>query len=79
MLLCLTDTVDFPVAFLGAIHAAIGPVPFNTLLTADDYAWIVQDSAADAEGLIKPRAHMFKGELPKTATGKIQRFRLRDL
>lgn len=48
VLLCLTDTRDFPTVFLGAIRAGVVPVPLNTLLTADDYAWILQDSGAQA-------------------------------
>jgi benzoate-CoA ligase len=48
ILLCLTDTVDFPIAFLGAIQAGIVPVPVNTLLTSDDYEWMLADSRAKA-------------------------------
>jgi benzoate-CoA ligase len=48
VLLCLLDTVDFPTAFLGAIKAGVVPIPLNTLLTADDYRWILNDSAAEA-------------------------------
>ncbi|MDE3113964.1 MAG: benzoate-CoA ligase family protein [Pseudomonadota bacterium] len=48
ILLCLLDTVDFPTAFLGAIKAGIVPVPLNTLLTAEDYRWMLQDSRAAA-------------------------------
>src|SRR5689334_19544855 len=39
-------TVDFPVVFLGAIRAGIVPVPLNTLLTADQYAYILADCRA---------------------------------
>ncbi len=46
--LCLLDTVDFPVAFLGAIKAGIVPVPLNTLLTPDDYDFMLRDSRARA-------------------------------
>jgi benzoate-CoA ligase len=46
VLLCLTDTRDFPTVFLGAIRAGVVPVPLNTLLTQDDYAWILQNSGA---------------------------------
>jgi benzoate-CoA ligase len=46
VLLCLTDTRDFPTVFLGAIRAGVVPVPLNTLLTPDDYAWIVHNSGA---------------------------------
>lgn len=48
VLLCLLDTRDFPTVFLGAIKAGIVPVPLNTLLTEDDYAWVLQDSGARA-------------------------------
>src|SRR6202140_3659687 len=48
ILLCLLDTVDFPTVFLGAVKAGIVPVPISTLLSADDYAWILDDSGASA-------------------------------
>jgi benzoate-CoA ligase len=48
ILLCLLDTIDFPVAFLGAIKAGIVPVPVNTLLTAADYEFMLRDSRARA-------------------------------
>jgi benzoate-CoA ligase len=48
VLLCLLDTRDFPTVFLGAIKAGVIPVPLNTLLTVDDYAWMLQDSGAKA-------------------------------
>src|SRR5689334_6205765 len=46
VLLCLEDSIDFPVAFLGAIWAGVVPVPVNTLLTADDYAHMLRHSRA---------------------------------
>jgi benzoate-CoA ligase len=48
ILLCLLDTVDFPTAFLGAIKAGIIPVPLNTLMVANDYRWILENSRAVA-------------------------------
>jgi 4-hydroxybenzoate-CoA ligase len=42
----LPDTVDFPICFWGAIKAGIVPVPLNTLLTAEQYAYILADSRA---------------------------------
>ena len=44
--LVLLDTVDFPVVFLGAMRAGIVPVPLNTLLTAEQYAYILADTRA---------------------------------
>jgi benzoate-CoA ligase len=48
VLLCLLDTRDFPTAFLGAIKAGVIPVPLNTLMTADDFAWALENSGAKA-------------------------------
>jgi benzoate-CoA ligase len=48
ILLCLTDTRDFPTVFLGAIRAGVVPIPVNTLLTTDDYDWILHNSGAVA-------------------------------
>src|ERR1700743_2663890 len=39
----MLDTVDFPAVFLGAIRAGIVPVPLNTLLTPDQYAYVLAD------------------------------------
>jgi benzoate-CoA ligase len=48
IVLALLDTVDFPIAFLGAIKAGIVPIPVNTLFPAEDYAYILADSRAKA-------------------------------
>ena len=48
IMMIMLDTVDFPALFFGAIKAGIVPVPVNTLLTADDYAYMMQDSRAKA-------------------------------
>ncbi len=48
VLLCLQDTVDFPVAFLGALHAGIVPVPVNTMLPKDDIAYMLAHCRARA-------------------------------
>jgi benzoate-CoA ligase len=46
ILICLLDGIDWPTAFLGAIKAGVVPVPVNTLLTADDYRFMLDDSRA---------------------------------
>src|SRR5258708_4652730 len=46
ILIALTDTIDWPTAFLGAIKAGIVPVPVNTLMTEDDYRFMLTDSRA---------------------------------
>lgn len=48
VILCLNDTVDFPICFLGAIKAGIIPVPVNTRLTPKEYDFILEDSRAVA-------------------------------
>jgi 4-hydroxybenzoate-CoA ligase len=42
----MLDTTDFPIVFLGAIRAGVVPVPLNTLLTSDQYAYILADCRA---------------------------------
>jgi 4-hydroxybenzoate-CoA ligase len=44
----MLDTTDFPVVFLGAIRAGVVPVPLNTLLTSDQYAYVLADCRARA-------------------------------
>ncbi len=46
VLLALTDTVDWPTAFLGCLKSGIVAVPVNTLLTEDDYRFMLADSRA---------------------------------
>jgi benzoate-CoA ligase len=46
VLICLLDTIDWPTAFLGAIKAGVVPVSVNTLLTEDDYRFMLDDSRA---------------------------------
>jgi 4-hydroxybenzoate-CoA ligase len=46
LVLLLRDTVDFPIAFWGALHAGVIPIPVNTLLPADTVSYILQDSRA---------------------------------
>lgn len=44
--MCMLDTVDFVTAFLGAISYGAIPVPLNTMLTTQDYAYLMRDSRA---------------------------------
>src|SRR5690349_6420481 len=44
----MLDTVDFPALFWGAIRAGVVPIPINTLLPAEQVAYILQDSRAEA-------------------------------
>jgi benzoate-CoA ligase len=48
VLLLMQDCTDWPVSFLGAMYAGLVPVAVNTLLTADDYAYMLEHSRAQA-------------------------------
>jgi len=46
VLMVMTDTIDWPTAFLGCLKAGIIAVPVNTLLTEGDYEFMLADSRA---------------------------------
>jgi benzoate-CoA ligase len=48
LLLLMHDNTDWPVAFLGSLYAGVVPVAVNTLLNADDYAYMLAHSRAQA-------------------------------
>lgn len=48
VLILMHDCNDWPVSFLGAMYAGIVPVAVNTLLTEDDYAYMLEHSRAQA-------------------------------
>jgi 4-hydroxybenzoate-CoA ligase len=54
--LLIYDNVNFPVAFWGGIRAGNVVLPLNTLLTAEQYAYILGDSRASALVVAAPLA-----------------------
>src|SRR5262252_1358568 len=46
VLLAMQDNNLWPVSFLGCLYAGVVPVAVNTLLTADDYAYMLAHSRA---------------------------------
>jgi 4-hydroxybenzoate-CoA ligase len=65
--LLLHDTVDYPPAFWGAIKAGVVPVALNTLLTTEQYGYILEDSRAQAIVVSAPLVETIKpvlGALP---------------
>jgi benzoate-CoA ligase len=48
VLVAMVDSIDWPVAFLGAIRAGVIPIAVNTLLTTKDYEYMLSDSRAKA-------------------------------
>ncbi len=67
ILIAMHDSIDWPVAFLGAIKAGIVPVAVNTLLTPKDYEYMLSDSRAKAllvSAPLKPQFDPFVSRLP---------------
>ncbi len=67
ILIAMHDSIDWPVAFLGAIKAGIVPVAVNTLLTPKDYEYMLADSRAKALFVSEPLLPQFQpfiGKLP---------------
>jgi benzoate-CoA ligase len=60
LVVALHDTIDFPAVFLGAIKAGIVPIAVNTLLTASDYRYILNDSRAAAIVVSAPLLPVFE-------------------
>ena len=48
LILVMSDSAEFVICFLGAIKAGVIPVPLNTRLSSQDYAYIFSDSRAEA-------------------------------
>jgi len=65
VLLLMQDSCDWPVSFLGGIYSGLVPVAVNTLLTADDYAYMLEHSRAQAV--------LISGSLLPTLTAAITR------
>ncbi len=67
VLLLMHDCTDWPVAFLGALYAGVVPVAVNTLLTADDYAFMLAHSRAQAALVSAPLLPVLQAALAKDA------------
>jgi benzoate-CoA ligase len=46
VLMCLLDGIDWPTVFLGTLYAGRVAIPVNTLMTEDDYCYMLEDSRA---------------------------------
>jgi len=69
--LLLLDTIDFPIAFWGSIRAGVVCIPLNTLLSAEQYAYMLDDSRAEAVLVSGPLAQTIApvvGGLPHLRT-----------
>jgi len=61
VLLVMLDTIDLPVAFLGALFAGVVPVPVNTLLPADNYALHAPAQRCEADHRLRALAARGEG------------------
>jgi len=67
VLMVMLDTIDWPTAFLGCLKAGAVAVPVNTLMTEDDYRFMLADSRARVlvvSEALYPRFEKLIGESP---------------
>jgi 4-hydroxybenzoate-CoA ligase len=67
--LVMLDTIDFPIAFWGAIRAGVIPVPINTLLPPDITGYILADSRAAAVVISAPLLAPLRAALDRLPPG----------
>ena len=48
IILCMNDSIEYPIVFLGLIWSGIIPICINTMLPKKDYAYMLEDSEAKA-------------------------------
>ena len=48
VIICMYDSIDFPISFLGAIWSGIIPICINTMLTKNEMKYMLVDSEAKA-------------------------------
>ena len=65
MVMLALDTIEFPVAFWGAIRGGVAPIPLNTLLATDQYAYMIEDSRAAVLFVSEALAKTVEPALPK--------------
>ena len=69
--LVMLDTVDFPVAFWGALRAGVVPVPINTLLPPEAVGYILEDSRAAALVISAPLLPPLRPIIDRLGLGRI--------
>jgi benzoate-CoA ligase len=60
VMLCMHDTLEWPVVFLGCILAGVVPIASNTLLTSKDFDFMLRDSRAQALIVSQPLLPAFE-------------------
>jgi len=67
IVLLMQDSADWIVGFLGALYAGVVPVALNTLLTAEDYAFMLENSRAQAAMVSGPLLPTLQAALSQSA------------
>lgn len=68
VLVAMLDTLEWPVVFLGSILAGVVPVAVNTLLTANDFEFMLRDSRSQALFVSEPLRATFEPLLARLGT-----------
>ncbi|PQA81450.1 benzoate-CoA ligase family protein [Limnohabitans sp. TS-CS-82] len=71
LMLCMLDTPQWPVVFLGCMLAGVVPVATNTLLTTKDFDYMLRDSRARGlvvSSALLPAFQTLIGQLPDLKT-----------
>jgi len=63
--LIMLDVIEYPVIFWGSLKAGVVPIPLNTMLTAEQHAYILKDSRARVLFISEP---LLEGLLPVLQT-----------
>jgi 4-hydroxybenzoate-CoA ligase len=69
--LVMFDTIDFPIAFWGALRAGVVPVPINTLLPPEITGYILRDSRAAALFVSAPLLEPLRGAVGRAGIGRV--------
>ena len=69
--LVMLDTIDFPIAFWGALRAGVVPVPINTLLPPDITGYILKDSRAAALVVSAPLFEPLQPVVERLGIGRV--------
>ena len=69
--LVMLDTVDFPIAFWGALRAGIVPVPINMLLPPEITGYILKDSRAAALFVSAPLLEPMRAAVERAGIGRV--------
>jgi 4-hydroxybenzoate-CoA ligase len=65
MVMLALDVIEFPIAFWGAIRGGVAPIPLNTLLSTEQYAYMIEDSRAAVLFVSEALAKTVEPALPR--------------